>query len=72
MAGLEFASEAHLKDWLAAAYKNYGNLYAHSLWQGGVRTVSELASSSHEGLKEAGVSNRIHADYIKACECWLQ
>ena len=60
-----FRSQDVLSLFLDRCCKGYGNLYAPSLWEHGVRSMKELEIASVEAYKEAGVNRRFHIDNIK-------
>lgn len=60
-----FATEDELRNYLQRLHKDYGNLYAETLWSNGVTASSMLAANSVEVLMHAGVAKELHAWHIK-------
>lgn len=76
---MSFSTEQELGDFLGGLDVRYRN-YAAPLWDSGVATADELANGSIDSLVAAGISNRIHAENIKAkagvhagpgCDGWM-
>ena len=60
-----FATQEELRDYLQRLHKDYGSLYADSLWRNGVTARSMLAANTVEVLMRAGVTKELHAWDIK-------
>jgi hypothetical protein len=62
---MTFGTEQQLADFLGSIQPHYRD-YAAPLWASVVRSADELANGSVDTLVEAGITNRLHAENIKA------
>jgi hypothetical protein len=62
---MKFSSEQQLAEFLGSLEPHYRG-YATALWASGVRSADELARGSVDTYSAAGITNRWHAETIKA------
>jgi hypothetical protein len=62
---MKFGTEQQLAEFLGSILPHYSG-YAAPLWAYGVTSADELAIGSVDTLVTAGITNRLHAENIKA------
>lgn len=60
-----FDKQEQLAEFLGGIQPNYSG-YAAKLWLSGVTSADELANASVQALLKAGITNRVHAENVKA------